>query len=259
MTSKKYEFHLSETKIIKGRSLKRIRALVDIPLQRVKAGDFGGYIESEDNLSHENNAWVAGNSAVYGSSLVSRNALVAGEAIVFNSNIYGDITVEGKSELRYCTIKGSGLHISGNALVEYVDIDVENGFIQGLTTLKNIFGRNKLSMFTMQGNASVVGDVDNHMLIGGDNISFSGKAKVLHAAGILGSDISLKDNVLVENGVTIHGKGIHLSDYARIDGKVTLRENLSVSELAHVFSSKGSSQVGNMEISGDASVDCYLL
>lgn len=64
MTIKKYEFYKSEAKSMKGRTLFRIRALIDIPLQRVKAGDFGGFIEKEANLAHEGNAWVGKDSAV---------------------------------------------------------------------------------------------------------------------------------------------------------------------------------------------------
>ena len=41
--------------------LHRIRALVDIPMYGVKAGDLGGYIEKEDNLSQYDNCWVSGN------------------------------------------------------------------------------------------------------------------------------------------------------------------------------------------------------
>src|SRR5699024_12780305 len=50
--SKKYEL-VESSKIIFGNViLYRIKALVDIP-NIVKAGELGGYIESEKNLSHE--------------------------------------------------------------------------------------------------------------------------------------------------------------------------------------------------------------
>ena len=38
------------------RVLTRIRALVDMPLHNVKAGDLGGYIEHKRNLPHEEHA-----------------------------------------------------------------------------------------------------------------------------------------------------------------------------------------------------------
>lgn len=259
MTIKKYEFYKSEAKSIKGRTLFRIRALVDIHLHRVKAGDFGGFIEKEENLSHEGNAWVAGGSAVYGSGMISRNALIAGEAIVSDSNVYGDIAIEGRAQVSHSTIKGSGLNIMGDAIVGNVDIEVENGFIIGKTTLKNVFGRNKLTMFTMEDDAQIVGQIDKHLLMGGDNITISGNVHILHAYAILGSNITITDDVSVGEGVTIHGKKIHLADYASIIGRVTLRDNLSVSDLGHICSPQGTSQVGNMKISGDSVLDACSL
>jgi uncharacterized protein YjbI with pentapeptide repeats len=55
--AKRYEF-TGETEVYAGRTLHRIRALVDIPTVGVAAGDLGGWIESEDNLPHDGTAWV---------------------------------------------------------------------------------------------------------------------------------------------------------------------------------------------------------
>ena len=54
---KKYEL-TDETKVEHGVTLHRIRALVDIVRYGVKAGDLGGWIESEANLDQEHEAWV---------------------------------------------------------------------------------------------------------------------------------------------------------------------------------------------------------
>lgn len=66
MSNAKYEFVPGDTKIINGRTLKRIRALVAIAALGVRIGDLGGYIESETNLQVYGNAWVYGNARVYG-------------------------------------------------------------------------------------------------------------------------------------------------------------------------------------------------
>ena len=63
-----------------GKKLYRVQALKDFG--GVKAGDTGGYIESESNLSQSGNAWVHGNAQVYGYALVSGNAWVSGDARV---------------------------------------------------------------------------------------------------------------------------------------------------------------------------------
>jgi hypothetical protein len=54
---------------ISGVKLFRIKALIGFG--NVKAGDLGGYIEKEENLSHMGNAWVSGNAQVSGDARVS--------------------------------------------------------------------------------------------------------------------------------------------------------------------------------------------
>ena len=71
-----------------GKKLYRIQALKDFA--RVKAGDIGGYIESESNLSQFNNAWVYGDAQVYGDARVCGDAQVCG-----NARVCGDAGVCG--------------------------------------------------------------------------------------------------------------------------------------------------------------------
>ena len=73
---KKYEL-TEETFTVFGKTLYRIRAVRDFG--SVKTGEFGGYIEKEENLSHFGNAWI------YGNARVSDNARVYGNAEVFNT------------------------------------------------------------------------------------------------------------------------------------------------------------------------------
>lgn len=77
---------------ISGVKLFRIKALIEFG--NVKAGDLGGYIEKEENLSHMGNAWVSGdaqvsgNARVFGNAWVSGNARVSGDAWVFGDKDY---------------------------------------------------------------------------------------------------------------------------------------------------------------------------
>ena len=96
---KKFEL-TTETKICDGRTLYRIKALES--LGGVCAGDLGGWVEKEKNLSHGGNAWVSGNARVYGDARVSDNARVYGDAWVSdnawvsgNAWVYGDARVYG--------------------------------------------------------------------------------------------------------------------------------------------------------------------
>lgn len=79
---KKYEL-TEETFTVFGKTLYQIRAVRDFG--SVKTGEFGGYIEKEENLSHFGDAWVYGNAKVYGDARVSGNAWVYGNAEVFNT------------------------------------------------------------------------------------------------------------------------------------------------------------------------------
>ena len=90
---KKFELMTESKMNVFGKTLFRIRALVDFSF--VKAGDVGGWIEEEGNLSQYGNAWVYGNAEVYGDARVSGNA-----------RVYGDAEVYGDDD--YTTIKGFG-------------------------------------------------------------------------------------------------------------------------------------------------------
>ena len=73
-------------------TLYRIEALRDFG--NVKAGDKGGWVESEANLSHKGECWVYDNAQVYDNAEVYGNAKVYGDARVSgNATIYGDAKV----------------------------------------------------------------------------------------------------------------------------------------------------------------------
>ena len=91
--AKKYEF-TGETRQHLGRTLRRIRSLVS--LSNIVAGDVGGWVEDEKNLSHYGDAWVYGNAQVYGNAWVYDNAQVYGNAWVYGgARVCGDARVYG--------------------------------------------------------------------------------------------------------------------------------------------------------------------
>ena len=100
---KKYEL-TKNTKMCFGRKLYQIKALKDFG--DVKAGDLGGYIEKEENLSHDGNAWVFDNSCVLCNAYVFDNARVYDNALIYdNAWVSDDALVSGNAR------------ISGNAWV----------------------------------------------------------------------------------------------------------------------------------------------
>ena len=107
---------------ISGVKLFRIKALIEFG--NVKAGDLGGYIEKEENLSHMGNAWVSGNAQVSGDAWVSGNARVSGDAQVFgdarvsgNAQVFGDAQVSGNARVFGDAQVFGNARVFGNAWV----------------------------------------------------------------------------------------------------------------------------------------------
>ena len=101
-----------------GKKLFRIKALVEFG--DVKAGELGGYVEKEENVSQDGNAWVSGDARVYGDAWACGNAWVRG-----NAWVYGDARVSGNA-----WVSGNA-RVSGNAWV-YGDADY--ALVQGFGT-----------------------------------------------------------------------------------------------------------------------------
>ena len=142
---KKYEL-TEETVTVYGKTLYRIRAVRDFG--SVKTGEFGGYIEKEENLSHFGNAWVSGNAWVFDNARVYDNAWVFGNAWVFNNarvydnawvyddawvcgdaKVYGDAWVCGDAKVY------GDAWVSGNAEV----FNTRHFFVQGPIGSRNGF------------------------------------------------------------------------------------------------------------------------
>lgn len=97
MNKKKYKL-TADTRTYLGRNLYRIKALTSFG--DVNAGDLGGYIESENNLSQEGNAWVYDDAWVFGDAKVFDNAWVYGNAkISGNAKVYGAAWVCGNAKV----------------------------------------------------------------------------------------------------------------------------------------------------------------
>ena len=123
---KKFEL-TSEFVTFLGKKLFRIKALISFG--NVKEGELGGYVEKEENLSNDGdawvygNAWVSGDARVYGNARVHGDAWVSGDARVYgnawvsgNARVHGDAWVSGNAEVH------GDAWVSGDARV-YGDAD----------------------------------------------------------------------------------------------------------------------------------------
>lgn len=103
---KKYELTTYTKTLADGTVLHRIRALKDFSLVyggHVYAGDLGGWVEKEDNLSQAGPAWIYCNALAYGNAEVGAAAVVYGDA-----TICGDARVKETHD--YAVFKSTWWH-----------------------------------------------------------------------------------------------------------------------------------------------------
>lgn len=107
--TKKYEL-TNETLNYCGHVLHRIKALINFG--NVKAGQLGGWIESEDNLSQYGYCWVSNDAKVFGNAKVYGSAEIYDNAEVFdNAKVYENACIH-----LYAEIYGNA-EVYGNAVV----------------------------------------------------------------------------------------------------------------------------------------------
>lgn len=121
----------SSSRKFPDRAVYPIRALRDFG--DVKAGDIGGYIECEDNLSHKGNCWIYDATAVVsGDAQILDNAKIYSDTSIWgntiikdNVQILGPVDICGTGEIR---ISGNSIiHNNGSYPLEFVDNVVISG------------------------------------------------------------------------------------------------------------------------------------
>lgn len=146
--NKKYKL-TDETKVYNGKTLYRIQALKNFSY--VIKGQKGGFVESENNLSQENDCWISNDAKVFddarvsgyaevvqnaivcGRSKVANNALVYGHAFVKDSCIIDDAVVGDYAKVTSGVSVGGGSNIRGYVEIKN-DVEVHNGTCLGGNT-----------------------------------------------------------------------------------------------------------------------------
>lgn len=135
-----------------GTILYRIEALKNFG--NVKVGDKGGFVQSENNLSHGDNAWVYDDALVFGkawvfddacvcdNAWVSGNALVCDDARVCdNSHICGNAMICDNARVCGNAVICDTSHICGNTVicnsVDIIQVDPIEGRYDFTTFFKN--------------------------------------------------------------------------------------------------------------------------
>ena len=138
---KKYEFVENDVIVLDDNTtLRRIRALVEIEYL-CKPGDLGGYIEKEENLSHEGKCWVYGNAWVHGNARITDNVHVFDRAVVCgnvkmsgHSSAFNNAHLSGNVQLIDASVSNNA-RVSGNVVLDGAAI-VDNATIAGHVTIR---------------------------------------------------------------------------------------------------------------------------
>ena len=163
---KKYE--LTTSTIMRfGRKLFQIKALVSFG--DVTAGDLGGYIEKEENLSHEGDAWIYDRALVFDDARVCCNAWVFCDAQVYGSAVIsGDARVYGKANVLGNAAVSGNAQVYGTAWVSDNAQVYGDSFVYGDTQVNG--GAHVFGDAIVRGDAHVCGDaqVFGYVRIRGD-------------------------------------------------------------------------------------------
>lgn len=209
--------------------LHRIKALVDIPRHGVKAGDVGGWLEYEENLSHDGDAWVSecgkvfDNAKVYGNALVSGLAEIRDNALIYdNAQIYSRAKICGNSQ-----IYGEA-QVFGDARVfgSYVQI-FDGAIVEGRTSVSGhamVFGNAKISGHSsIYDYALVYGSAQLYNTWCHDNARVYGEAKLSGGSW----DITISGNVHVFGKACISGH-VYCYEKAQICGEARIYNNSTI-------------------------------
>jgi carbonic anhydrase/acetyltransferase-like protein (isoleucine patch superfamily) len=84
----------------------------------IKAGDVGGLVSGEHNLSHYGSAWIGRNAKALDNALVTDHALITGCATIFdNAKLCDHATVADHAEIgQYATVSGRSV-VSGRSKI----------------------------------------------------------------------------------------------------------------------------------------------
>ena len=123
----KYELTNDAKMIPNGAIVYRIRALRDIPEIGIRARDYGGWVQSDRNLSQEGACWIGEDAIVYGEAQVYGNAQVYGCARVYgHAQVFGCARVYGNA-LIYERAKIYGDAMAYGKLMCFDDVHIYTG------------------------------------------------------------------------------------------------------------------------------------
>lgn len=130
VTLRKYELLHSDSILAPDGKTPLYRIIAVRDVRRLRKGTLGGYIEKEDNLSHDGDAWVFQGGIVYGNARVDDNAFVSGSSILsgnarlcndacmrINVKVTGNAVIKDKAVVMQQAQVGDDCVISGSSRI----------------------------------------------------------------------------------------------------------------------------------------------
>lgn len=205
----------------------QIRAIRDIG-DKVKAGDIGGWIEKESNLSVVGDSWITSDTVVTGAARVFDNAYVEGSTVCGHAKVCGNTTVSFSRVCDYAKV-------SGDAFV-YDSIIKNRARVEQSANVQNT---------TVQDDAVVHGHavvtkmkypIADKAVVGGD-VSVSGHVRIYGCATIDG-DAELCGDFCAHGHATVSG-GFFSAGEVCWHAKIESRSDVYVVDTTTMFSTNG--------------------
>lgn len=214
MSDKKYEILKDLSLTMNGSSIYRIRALKNFG--DVEAGDIGGFVVSEDNLSHEGTCWIYDDAMVYHNAKVKDNAIVRGYSHVYNeAQVFHNAIVEGHAQ-----VFGYG-SVFGNAKIKDNGSVFDKGTVHGFAFVQDHASVSENARVCSEAIIKDCAKVCGYIMVSRGEISNS---TVLFGVGEINFDIGCRDdwtfyrNPCVEAGFITTSTKIDIWNYRFFSG-----------------------------------------
>lgn len=252
---KKYEF-TGETLLTNRDCLvHRIKALKDIPLHKVKAGDLGGFIYDANCLDEEDACWVADEAIVYKNSRVTGDALLREKSVLYeNCTVNGNVFLSGEAQVWNSTIEGSFVFISDRAKIIASQIRGRRVHIKQDAEVAHVICDKDLVNFRVV-NHGRIGMTTSALFderitfIQGRNVGIMDDAQLEDVVMLKGKDIQVSGSGFLQ-GVTVKGDSISIADAASVTGDILVGSHVSLRDVVSVTCVSHSS-FDNVELAGD--------
>ena len=233
------------TKEYDGQTLYRIRALKDFG--NVKAGELGGYVAGEHNLSQYGNSWIQTDSKVFNLAYVGDNAIVR------KSIMYGNAKAIENCRVIHTTMYGDsiikGFAISNNSYIYHKSVICGESRVSGHLAFEGII---KDKVFIKDPGARITGngiEISDEVQIS-ENVKIDGHAKIRGRSRIMGNS-EITDYAEI-SGDAIITDYAQITSHAQIRGHALIKGNAKLTEFVCIC--ENSRIEGDVVLSGDTIV-----